>query len=892
MNIQNRINIFMFVMLALLIVPIVSVGYIIIDEITYRLNEEGLTRELNNINTKIRDAYKDLEVAGFLENAGEVVKAQQHLLEKLSNYKFGKTGYLYILDRQSRVILHKDYQAGERFNFDFVQQMLKQNTGTLQYVYQEKTHFCVFLTSIQWNWLLVLTINKEEIFGDRASYVQFVLIFCGFIFFCVLLLSSLLTKGTSKKIDTTLYYLKQFESGSFDVHIPIISQDEIGTIQTGINAMIAKVAVANRSMLHEIEQRKRIEEELRHQEELLRQTNLELNHFKTTLDLTLDSVFMLDAQTLRFFYVNQGAINQFGYSEAELLQMTIHDLNPQFTEETTHEFLSPLIRGELPALRIETVHRHQNNTLIQVESFLQYISIPSSTDSSQGGALFVEIVRDITERKQAEAKLQQAKEAAEQAQRIAESANRAKSTFLANMSHELRTPLNGILGYTQILRRDKKLTPKQLEGIQIIHRSGEHLLTLINDVLDLSKIEAGKLELLPSDFRFPDFLKNIADLFKMQADQKHIKFVYEEVSVNHKGDKKDLPLAIHADEKRLRQILLNLLSNAVKFTKDGQVTLKVSYCQGKCYFAVEDTGAGIAEDQREVIFLPFQQANNPKTLYVEGTGLGLSISKKLVEMMGGQLQIRSELGKGSTFGFEVALPAVAGFTDNSHFLQPTIVGYQPPIPHQVFKILVVDDKLENRIFLTNFLTDLGFNVSEAENGVEALKMAHETLPDVIITDLVMPVMDGFELAREIRQAEDKLKDVVMFAASASVFEYHQNESLKAGCNEFIAKPIRAEILLDLLPKYLPLEWIYDVEETSLIETASASSTATTLVAPTPEQAKVLFDLIMRGNIKKIIENIDQLSHQEAKLVPFAEEIRKMAKKFEIAKLKEFIKPYI
>ncbi len=886
MNIQNRINIFMFIMLTLLVVPIVTVGYLIINEVTYRLNEEGLTRELDNINLKIRDAYKELESAGKLDEPNEVVTAQNQLLEKLRNYRFGKTGYLYILDSQSRVVLHKDHPRGYLFKAIFADEMLLQNKGTTQYVHQGKPQFCVYLTSIQWDWLLALTITQEEMLGDRLSYVQFVLIFCGFIFFCVLLLSSMLTKSTSKKIEVTLSYLKQFESGNLDVHIPIVSHDEISTIQAGINSMIANVSATKRSMLHEIEQRKRIEEELRHQEELLRNVNLELNQFKTTLDMTLDSVFMFDAQTFKFFYVNQGAVHQLGYSQKALLQMTIQDLNPQFSRE----FLAPLISGTQPALRIETTHLHQDQTLVQVESFLQYI-VPSSNH-----ALFVEIVRDITERKQAETKLQQAKETAEQAQRIAESANRAKSTFLANMSHELRTPLNGILGYTQILRRDKSLSPKQLEGIQIIHRSGEHLLTLINDVLDLSKIEAGKLELVHSDFRFPDFLKNIADLFKMQADQKHIQFVYE-VIPTQTGDKHDgLPVAVHADEKRLRQILLNLLSNAVKFTKAGQVRLTVRYHQGKCYFVVEDTGTGIPNDQLEAIFLPFQQANTPGTLYVEGTGLGLSISKKLVELMGGQLHVSSTLGKGSRFGFDIELPAVKGFSDHTSPLSPSIIGYRSktgPDPH-TFNVLVVDDKWENRVILISLLSELGFHVTEATQGMEALEMAKKQVPDLIITDLVMPIMDGFELARAIRNAEGSLKEVVMFAASASVFEYHQNESLKAGCNEFIAKPIRTDILLNLLPKYLPLEWLHDTESkpSSGTGTTAGEDASAPFVAPAIEQAKALLDLIMRGNIKKILEKTDQLEEQNALLRPFAEEVRKMAKRFEVAKLKEFVKQYV
>jgi CheY-like chemotaxis protein len=537
-------------------------------------------------------------------------------------------------------------------------------------------------------------------------------------------------------------------------------------------------------------------------------------------------------------------------------------------------------------------------------------------------------MRDITERKRAEAKLQLAKNAAEEAKNVAveakkaaEIANQAKSAFLANMSHELRTPLNGILGYTQILNRDRKLTEKQKEGIQVIHRSGEHLLTLINDILDLSKIEAGKLEIMLVDFRLPEFLQNIVDLMKMRAEQKNIEFVYEILY--------PLPTAVRADEKRLRQILLNLLSNAVKFTDKGGVTLKAIHYNDKIRFEVEDTGYGIPADQVEAVFLPFQQVGS-QSQQQDGTGLGLAISRRLVKMMGGGLQVESLLGVGSIFWFEIPLPEVQSFVDLGNIQQATIVGYrircerkgerepvlgkrekdnsqfpiapkvfarknfrrdpnsQFPIPDSQFSILVVDDKWQNRLFLFNLLKDIGFSVLEASDGKQALDLAITNLPDLIITDLVMPVMDGFELTREIRKSA-RLKDTVVIAASANVFEHQQRQSLEAGCNEFIAKPIHTENLLEILQKYLPLEWVYDSTDAPL---TSFLQCETPPLGPSSEQASALFKLIMSGNIKKIIENVEQLEQQNAKLSPFAEAVRKLAKNFEMSKLKELVKPYI
>jgi PAS domain S-box-containing protein len=360
----------------------------------------------------------------------------------------------------------------------------------------------------------------------------------------------------------------------------------------------------------------------------------ELLAFKRALDMALDCVFMFNLSNLKLFYVNQGAIKQLGYSHKELLQMSLTDINPDWTKKQADQLLMPLIKGLQASLKIETIHQHKNTTLIQVEALFQYIKIKD--------AFFVAIIRDITEHKRAEAKLQQAKQAAE-------IANNAKSVFLANMSHELRTPLNSILGYTQILESDNTLNDAQKESINIIYRSGKHLLTLINDTLDLSKIEAGKLEIIAIDFNLPDFLHSVVELMKIQAQEKSIFLSYEIVY--------SLPKFVRTDEKRLRQILLNLLSNAIKFTDQGIVRFKVIYYEGIISFEIEDTGIGISKQNISDIFVPFKQIGD-KPRQLEGTGLGLSITKQLVELIGGKLQVQSIPNKGSLFWFEIQLPEI------------------------------------------------------------------------------------------------------------------------------------------------------------------------------------------------------------------------------------------
>ena len=628
----------------------------------------------------------------------------------------------------------------------------------------------------------------------------------------------------------------------------------------------------------DISDRKRAEEEIR--------------EMSATLQNAVEGISRLDTRG-RYISVNKAYASIAGYEVEETIGMK------------WQEIIHPSDRGKMMAMyqkMLETGKEEGEAMGIRKDGsiFYQQVVIIKAYDRHKNFIGHYRFMKDITERKRAELELQQAKEAAEVA-------NRAKSEFLANMSHELRTPLNGILGYTQILRKMPSLSQEQNESLAIIQNCGEHLLTLINDILDLSKIEAQRMELSLTEFELPGFIKSIADIFQLRAQQKNILFNYERVS--------PLPQCVRADEKRLRQILINLLSNAVKFTDKGKVTLKVGtvmdsgdwvsngdvlsaeqisditlLSQGKIRFQVEDTGIGIEEKELTQIFLPFHQVDTSLHA-VEGTGLGLSITGKLVKLMGGEIHVKSIPGQGSVFWADLELAEIA--CPNKCFLagesESQIVGYKG----KKRKVLVVDDQSVNRKILAHLLVPLGFEFAEAADGRDCLQKAAEFQPDLILMDLVMPVMDGFEATRRLRDLP-QLQEVVVVALSASVFDATQQESLGAGCNSFIPKPIQVKQLLERLRLHLGLEWIYDRNPgqqpaTEKIFSAMGNSG---LISPSVEEITALFQLAMSGDIGGIIEASANLENLDSKYGPFAAQLNQMAKGFQIKQIRDFLKGYM
>ena len=422
--------------------------------------------------------------------------------------------------------------------------------------------------------------------------------------------------------------------------------------------------------------------------------------------------------------------------------------------------------------------------------------------NEEGTWLVAEVSVDISERKKMEKALQVAKE-------HAEAANRAKSLFLANMSHELRTPLNAILGFSKLIARDQELPEKYQEFIEIINRSGQHLLKLINDVLDISKIEAGQVSLTMAVFDVQSLLKGVEEIFYSQAGAKGLDFAMVASS---------LPEYLLGDEGKVRQILINLLGNAVKYTQRGGIELSISMSARKegedqedvnIHFCVEDSGAGISSGHLETIFSPFFQINDEGSKS-SGTGLGLAICRDLVRLMHGEIWAESELGKGTRFHVQLPFQIVddaEGEKVNGMEYAPSIpVGLAPGQPS--YRILVVEDREESRILLSTLLQRSGFTVKVAENGKKAVELLSSWSPQLIWMDIQMPVMDGLEATRQIREMS-KGKTVPIVALTAHAFAEEQQDILGAGCDDIVLKPFQEKEIFATMSRFLDVKYRYE-----------------------------------------------------------------------------------
>lgn len=547
------------------------------------------------------------------------------------------------------------------------------------------------------------------------------------------------------------------------------------------------------------------------------------NQLKQFLEAVPIGIFITDAQGKPYY------LNQMGQ------RITNSHETPDISIDVLLETYQTYLAGTEQIYPLEktpiwkAIHG-ESSTVDDMELHFNDLRIPIQASGTpiydQEGNIIYGIVafQDISERKQAqkvlsdynrtlEIQISERTEALQEAKEVAEAANKAKSAFLAHMSHELRTPLNAILGFAQLMEREASLTPRQQEFLATINRSGEHLLNLINDVLEMSKIEAGRTVVHPVAFDLHRLLQTLQEMFQIRSEAKQLYLQFQRST--------DLPNYIITDEGKLRQVLINLLSNAVKFTQKGEIILRVNWHQLKSekhiklLFEIEDTGVGISTSEIQNLFQPFIQTESGIHAK-EGTGLGLAISRQFVQLMGGNISIRSDLGKGSVFGFDIK----AKLADASMIMIPSakrvlqLASDQPQ-----YRILIVDDQQENCNLIAQLLDSVGFLTQTACNGEEAISIWQTWQPALIWMDMRMPILNGYDATRHIRQLETQTHTIII-ALTASTFDEEQHHCLAVGCDDFVGKPFREQDIFDKMSQYLGARYLYSESISSVVSSSS------------------------------------------------------------------------
>ncbi len=600
-----------------------------------------------------------------------------------------------------------------------------------------------------------------------------------------------------------------------------------------INLVLADEVTGFYAMYHDISELKRIERELRRQKD----------YYEALFVNSPVAVMTSDLQG-KVVSWNPMAESMFGYSQVEAIGNDVDDLLA--TDPTIREEALAYTQELLTTDRIQgTVKRNRKDgTLVDVE----VLALPAIIAGEKVG--YIGIYYDLSELLKA--------------RREAESANQAKSIFLANMSHELRTPLNAILGFTQLMDGDPNLTPGQQENLKIINQSGEHLLALINDVLEMSKIEAGQVKLRENTFDLFYLFESLEEMFRFQAENKGLELSFQVAE--------DVPRIVISDEGKLRQVLNNLIGNAVKFTQEGSIKLVVTTYPGRSerielHFDVLDTGPGISPEELEAVFDPFVQAvtmtDHMSTHTPEGTGLGLSISRQFVRLMGGDITVSSKFGEGSRFSFSVVV-GVAG-ADEVITTEPKreVLGLAPGQPD--YRILVVEDRETNRRLLVKLLEKIGFDVLEATNGQEAIDSWQRWKPHLIWMDMRMPVINGREATKRIKSMPGG-DSVAIIALTATAFDEDREQILLDGCDDFVRKPFRKDEIYDMLIKHLDVSFIY--EEDTVLTTDSKEPGITikaevveVLATQPPDWIDKLLHATVQADLYRILELIDQVREQ-------------------------------
>jgi PAS domain S-box-containing protein len=717
------------------------------------------------------------------------------------------------------------------------------------------------------NWYFAIVIPRQEILGMLPRFrLIFIVGVVGASMALYSIVIFILWISVVSPIKRLTDSANNIQKGHLDAPIINKSKDEIGQLSRAFSAMTKKL----KEQLDEV---KKAEENYRGIFE-----NAAEGICLTTLEGKIQSA-------------NSSMASIFWYDDPTDMIKNVTDIGKQMyiNPEQRKDLLRQLNRSDI-VLNFEVQMYKKNKDII-------WTSLSARALRNEYGKLagIESMISDISHRKRSEKLLKEAHDALESkiaertkelltARDQAEAANDAKNQFIANMSHELRTPLNAIIGYAQIIKEQKNLTEKQKDRLNIVDSCGEHLLMLINGILDISRIESGNIELQLAALHLPAFFEGLTAVTHSRAKRKGLDF---KLKIH-----KRLPPYLLGDETRLRQILLNLLDNAIKYTMSGHVTLHVksknhlkaidsrnNKLKSLLYFAVEDTGIGISSEQFDKIFEPFEQISKKK-YEVKGTGLGLAISHELVELMGGKLQVKSKKGKGSRFWFEIALPEIDKPVDKFHTKDRSIKGYKGGMR----KILIVDDSDSNRDILTAMLKPIGFKILEALNGLQAVQLVKEKRFDLILMDRGMPEMGGFKAIEQIQNLPGS-KPCPIIVMSASVLEQDQILNRKLGYDDFLSKPIFRFKLEDTIKKHLKLDWVYEEKITK----DSLKSQPKFLLSPPASMINNLYDLALRGDMRGILNMAIEINKMGLEYSPFADNLSNLAKRFEERKILTFLK---
>lgn len=865
-SVKNKI-IAIQVLTSLVMLAVFLLVYIILEISDYR---STLRSELDALSEVI--SYNAVPALTF-EDREEAVR----LLRSMEQYE----GMLYIqlIDEE-----------GEHFAaFPEVEQNHHKKLDLAKGVYSFTWNEIIYTQAIRENGeLLGYLFLKLEI-GLLHKKLLSMLLVAFFVFLLGIVISFLLANYTQKAISQPILELKDtfeniMETKDFSVRMKKRSSDEIGRLYEGFNELAGAIEhyrnnlenlVSERTrelensnaqlkeatkafedmnfaLMTEINDRTKAEEELKESEEKLR-------IIMQTMD---EGVTVYNEKEIK--YVNSAFCRLLGYKEAEMIghptdELSNKIIHPDDYENVVHA--ADRCLNQMDIERMEYRYVRRDGRVVWVSG------MPAIIPWGNEKAIIATVV-DITNHKKAQEELRHAKE-------VAESANQAKSAFLANMSHEIRTPMNAVLGYSQILQRDETLTSKQQQYINAINKSGEHLLALINDILDMSKIEAGRIRLIPVSFDLHGLLDDVCELFHPKVAEKSIDL---KVHIQE-----DVPKHILADDGRIRQVLINLIGNAVKFSDQGIIKVEL-FLQADDLLAVSvsDQGPGIPKESQEMIFEPFEQTEKGINM-AGGTGLGLAISRKIALLMGGNLSVESEIGVGSTFKFTFDyMPATTKFGKikiMDHSVESLDASCLP------VKVLVVDDKSHNRDIVNEMLEPLGFTILNAVNGKEAVDIFKAWNPKIVIMDIVMPVMDGREATRQIRALEGG-KETVIIAVTASALDEEKAEILQLGVDDFVRKPFKMNELLESIRIHADLKYVYKSEAENQKEEADDSKVWAEQLAKCNESQRIeLQKAVTLGDISQLTALVEEIRlHQPA----LADYMHHLIDNFSFEKLTELI----